>query len=273
MILYLRDDLARAWAGDDVFSRLRNLPGEIYRHKEGRKTLRFELDGKGYFLKLHLGVGWGEIVKNLIQLRPPVVGAENEWRAIEACRANDIDSLTIAGYGKRGLNPARQQSFLITDELTGVQSLEDYCRRWQQSPPPYAVKKTLVSRVAAIARRFHGAGINHRDFYLCHFLLGGDPETRREAVFSSPIYLIDLHRARIRGRVPRRWLVKDLGALYYSALHCGLNRRDILRFVRIYGGPSAVVSLRRDSRFWHQVRARAERIYRRDFGRAPDFPI
>ena len=32
------------------------------------------------------------------------------------------------------------------------------------------LKRVLVQRIATIARTLHGAGMNHRDFYLCHFL-------------------------------------------------------------------------------------------------------
>ena len=45
MILYLREELARAWVGEDIFRLLDTLPGEVYRDKEGRRTLRFRLGG------------------------------------------------------------------------------------------------------------------------------------------------------------------------------------------------------------------------------------
>ncbi|MEN8261061.1 MAG: lipopolysaccharide core heptose(I) kinase RfaP, partial [Pseudomonadota bacterium] len=48
------------------------LTGEVFRDMPDRKTLRFELGGKGYFIKMHTGVGWGEIFKNLFQGRLPV---------------------------------------------------------------------------------------------------------------------------------------------------------------------------------------------------------
>ena len=49
----------------------------------------------------------------------------------------------------------------------------------------------LVMLLAGIARCMHGAGINHRDFYLCHFHLA------RESLARGPLrcHLIDLHRA------------------------------------------------------------------------------
>ena len=47
-------------------------PADIYRDKEGRKTLRLHLAERSFFLKYHAGIGWLEICKNLLQLRLPV---------------------------------------------------------------------------------------------------------------------------------------------------------------------------------------------------------
>jgi heptose I phosphotransferase len=268
----LRDDIARAWSGQDAFEAARRQQGTVFRDKEGRRTLRFELAGRGYFLKLHQGVGWGEIFKNLLQLRLPVIGASNEYLAIRALEKIPIDTLSVAAYGRRGINPATQLSFLVTDELTGVESLEDFCGRWPSQPPSFALKQALILRLADIARRLHGAGINHRDFYLCHFLLDISAPITAASVTQAPLYLMDLHRAQIRKRVPRRWLIKDLGGLYYSALDIGLRRRDILRFLRAYGGRPLRELLGADLPFWRAVLRRAGQIYRRDHGREPASP-
>lgn len=73
MKLYLEPPLRQA-LGADAFDRLMSLPGERYRDGPGRQTLRVEIGGQAYFLKRHHGVGWREIVKNLVQLRLPVLG-------------------------------------------------------------------------------------------------------------------------------------------------------------------------------------------------------
>lgn len=279
MKLWLRDDLARLWLSPDAgmdldpFVAAQRQQGQIYRDKEGRRTLRFEGARRGYFLKLHQGVGWREIIKNLVQLRLPVVGARNEYKAIRALERIGIDTLAVAGYGEQGLNPAQRLSFLVTDELTNVTSLEDFCRPWPQSSPSPALKRRLIERVARISRDMHGAGINHRDFYLCHFLLNTLTPPTAADIDERPLYLMDLHRAQQRRRVPARWLIKDLGALYYSALDIGLSRRDVLRFMRHYRGRRLPVILPAENDFWREVKARAERIYRRDFGREPVWPL
>jgi len=267
--LFLREDIAAAWRGFDPFAMAQQQQGSIYRDKEGRRTLRFEHNHRGYFLKLHQGVGWREIFKNLMQLRLPVIGATDEYKAILALEKLSIDTLSIAGYGRRGHNPATQLSFLITDELTQIESLEDFCGRWAQQAPTFALKKALILRLADISRRVHAAGINHRDYYLCHFLLDTSTPVSAANLDDHRLYLMDLHRAQIRARVPQRWLIKDLGALYFSALHIGLTKRDIFRFMRAYRQQPLRQLLNAEKSFWSAVLRRAGQIYRRDHGHAP----
>jgi len=240
-------------------------PEDILRSKEGRKTLRFHYLGASRFLKLHSGVGWGEIIKNLLQGRLPVLAATNEYRAVMALREIGVDTMSIAAYARRGGNPAAVESMIITDDLVGTISLEDYCADWANAPPAPAILRRLVNKLADSARRMHEAGINHRDFYLCHFHL--DAASLGESRLRC--YLIDLHRAQLRYRTPRRWQVKDLAGLYFSAMDCGLSQRDLLRFVRTYSTGGLRRALDVDARLWRQVTWRAGQLYRKEHGREP----
>ena len=73
--------------------------------------------------------------------------------------------MTAAGYGRRGFNPAKQLSFLITDELTDTLSFEDLCAKWPSQPCGFALKQALITQLAEIARTLHQNGVNHRDFW------------------------------------------------------------------------------------------------------------
>lgn len=229
--LVLDEPWRSLWAGKDPFVAVEALEGEVFRELEGRRTLRTEVAGRGYFVKIHHGIGWAEMLKNLLSLRLPVLGAQNEWRAIQRLRELGVDSMRAVAYGQRGHNPARRRSFLVTEELAPTVSLEDYSLDWAVRPPPVRLKRVLITRVAEMARRMHAGGVNHRDFYICHFLLHLDPPPTAERLRLS---LIDLHRAQVRARTPRRWRDKDLAALYFSALDIGLTSRDLLRFVAAY---------------------------------------
>ena len=269
MILHLEKEIADAWAGDDPFVRAQQQQGEVFREKEGRRTLRFSLGEKHYFLKLHQGIGWGEIFKNLLQLRLPVIGASNEWLAIKKLHQLGVHTMTMVGYGRRGFNPAKRLSFLITDELANTASLAELCATWQRNPPGFALKQALIRQVAEIARIMHENGVNHRDFYLCHFLADLSADISCD---NLRLYVIDLHRAQIRGKTPLRWIVKDLGGLYFSALDMGLTSRDVLRFMRIYRRKNTR-QLMNERPFWSQVTRRARHNYRRFFGREAALPM
>ncbi len=243
----------------------RAAPDTIFRCREGRVTLRFHTGDASYFLKLHRGVGWGEILKNLLQLRLPVLGAENEFRAVQALTRLGVDTMTVAAYASAGVNPARRHSMIVTEDLVGTISLEDYCADWATAPPAPALRWRLIDKLADSARRMHGAGINHRDFYLCHFHL--DPASLNQPELRC--HLIDLHRAQLRSTIPRRWRVKDLAGLYFSALDCGLTRRDLLRFMSRYSDGGLRRALGPDTDLWQAVERRALALYRKDHGREP----
>lgn len=267
----MRDELRLAppfdtlWAGQDAFAVVDQLDGEVFRELDGRRTFRTEVEGRGYFVKIHRGVGWGEIVKNLISLRLPVLGAGNEWRAIRRLEELGVDTMRAVAYGRRGANPAREHSFIVTEELAPTVSLEDFCRDWPTQPPAPALKRALIRRVAAMVGAMHRGGVNHRDCYLCHFLLHLDPAPTAVALKLS---VIDLHRAQIRGQTPRRWRDKDLAGLYFSALEIGLTQRDRLRFLRDYFGRPLHEVLRDEQALIAHLNAEGERLlakYRRKY--------
>ena len=66
MKLMLAEPFKSLWAGRDAFTEVEGLQGEVYRELEARRTLRTEVNGNGFFVKIHRGIGWGEIFKNLL---------------------------------------------------------------------------------------------------------------------------------------------------------------------------------------------------------------
>ena len=259
-IVHLGEPFRSLWAGRDPFVAVEELKGEVFRELEARRTLRTEVAGRGFFVKIHRGVGWGEIVKNLLCLRLPILGAGNEWQAIKRLEQLGVDTMRGVAFGQRGGNPAKQHSFIVTEELTPTISLEDYCRDWPTNPPPLAMKRALLQRVADMARRMHDGGVNHRDFYICHFLLHLDPAPTPGNLKLS---LIDLHRAQIRDKTPRRWRDKDLAALHFSALNIGLTRRDIFRFLTLYFDRPLRRVLKEESRLLAYLESQADRLQAR----------
>jgi heptose I phosphotransferase len=118
----------------------------------------------------------------------------------------------------------------------------------------------IIHRVATMVRKMHQAGVNHRDCYICHFLLhlpfDGDEQHLK-------ISVIDLHRAQMRAHVPTRWRDKDLIGLYFSSLNIGLTQRDIWRFLTIYFAASPRKIVQQEAGLLAKAQARAEKIRER----------
>lgn len=267
---FLSDHLKDYFEGDtdneDLFTLVDQLRGEVFRKIDDRRTIKVRIGTAAYFAKIHQGVGWVEILKNLMQGRLPVLGARNEWLALCALRNAGVRSMTPVLFCERGLNPATRQSAILTESLESKVTLEDF------ETTESDLKRNLIAEVATMARKMHQAGINHRDFYLCHFLLDLPlVEDRDDAPGAPPVlHLIDLHRAQIRQNVPRRWIVKDLGSLLFSAFEKNLTKRDLLRFVRVYSGSPLREVLVTDPEFWDDVIARAIKLWRQDHDSLPN---
>jgi hypothetical protein len=236
-----------------LFQQIMELRGDVYRELENRRTQRVTLNHKNYFLKQHFGTGWKEIFKNLIQGKLPVVSAKNEWMALKRMQELNISVPLISGYGCEGFNPATRQSFLLTHEIPSTISLEDACKNWKTQSPDCKTKRALITEVARIARVMHENGVNHRDFYLCHFLLDSN----------AKLSVIDWHRAQIRKTVPERWIIKDLAGLYFSSKDAGLTRRDLLRFIKEYRKKPLKETLRKEKTFWQRITERGNQLYQR----------
>ncbi|SUX37039.1 Lipopolysaccharide core heptose(I) kinase rfaP [Cedecea davisae] len=190
----------------------------------------------------------------------PVLGADREWKAIHRLKALDVDTMQGVGFGEKGLNPINKTSFIITEDLTPTISLEDYCADWATNPPDVKVKRMLIGRVAAMVRKMHGGGVNHRDCYICHFLLHL-PFDGQES--DLKISVIDLHRAQIRSKAPLRWRDKDLIGLYFSSMNIGLTQRDIWRFMRVYFDRPLREIVSQESALLARAEAKAEKIRER----------
>ncbi|MBT5723539.1 MAG: lipopolysaccharide core heptose(I) kinase RfaP, partial [Gammaproteobacteria bacterium] len=72
---YLADHLKGYFEGEDLFTLVDRLHGEVFREIDDRRTIKVRIGNSGYFAKIHRGVGWVEIMKNLLQGRLPVLGA------------------------------------------------------------------------------------------------------------------------------------------------------------------------------------------------------
>jgi len=191
--------------------------GEVAKNlRRDRTTLRINLrnppgEANSFYLKRHLSPPWKEYVKPLLRFRRPIVGARNEWHAIQEFHRAGIPTMVPVAFGECGT-----ESFLLTEAIDGCAKLSEWMQR-QFGDDCSAAQKAddgetaaVVDAVARLARRMHSAGLHHQDFYLTHLLLPTDDA-------DGSIYVIDLGRARRVRRLSSHWIVKDLAQLNYSA--------------------------------------------------------
>ena len=146
--MFLDPELKALFADKDVFDTVFAIEGEVFRNVKNRKTMRFQFNNRNYFVKIHRGVGWKEIFKCLSMGKKPVLGAENEFEAIRLLEKLGVPTMKCRAFAKRGSNPAKQESFIITDELQNKIPLEDFCKDWKANPPPEKLKHEIIDRLA-----------------------------------------------------------------------------------------------------------------------------
>jgi hypothetical protein len=233
----------------DIFTSIMDLAGDSKRFIDRRQTIRIEIDGAGYFLKKHKGVGWGEIFKNLSSLKRPTLGARTEWEGIQTLEALGISTLSPVAFGERGTNPAEIHSFLMTRELEGMVKLSVIHEKFEtlSEAQTQLIRHELILAVAKVAKRFHEAGCVHADFYLCHFMVKDRDWSQFKAGAPLDLHLIDLHRMRQYPKIPASKQVKEIGALFYSATHLKLTKDEQDLFIQNYENAST------DPQLWEQV--------------------
>lgn len=251
---FIREDVA-PFLADDPVRRAWAMQGEVVRDVAGRQTLRVKLGGAVYYLKRHQGVGLTEILKNWLVGKRPIVGARNEYEACRHLEARGLTAPRVAAFAEDAAPAPARASFVLTEELAGYEDLKVKTLRWLEVAPTPIEKRRLLMRVADFARRFHEAGLVHRDFYLCHLLEHPDADLE--------LGVLDLHRALIFEEIPRHWRLKDLAALLYSSLDLPVSRLSWLRFVRVYTGRPLKEVFAEDGAFWQDVYTRALKLYRK----------
>ncbi len=251
-ILFVPDKIKLHLQGD-AFEALMQMHGKAFRDVPGRKTIQFDLGGKSYFIKQHFGVGWAEIFKNLISFKKPILSAMTEVSAIQKLDEIGIRTTPLVAYGQRGCSPASMHSFVMTEDLGDIVTLEDVCSAWLEIPLNNDTKQAVLQTLAQLAAKLHSAGLCHRDFYLCHFVFKKvDLDFENISLDNLNLYLIDLHRM-LQGQQPNNSAVmKDIAGLYFSMQQIGLGAEDWAIFKQYY--------LPQSASFWAQAEARSEAL-------------
>lgn len=197
--------------------------------QRGRTVTYLQLGDKAFYLKRNT-FNWIEFVKTIVHLQRPPRNALGEWNNILAVKRLGIPTVNAVAMGEKTILGLELASFIITEELYGAESLEKIIERELSGKLTQAKRRwkySIIRNVARVAHSLHANGMCHQDFYLGHFFLDS----------KNTLYLIDLQRVLHWKGVPKRYVIKDLGQLGYSADFTGhISRTDRMRFFLEYLG-------------------------------------
>ena len=242
---------------------------DVLRRRDGRANavLRIEIDGRtvNFFLKRHDPVSLRQGVFQFLRERRVLSPGMRECRNVEILRRLGIRSVPVVAAGEDVKPFWQRRSYFLSRELEGAMPLDDYLRALAPAEKAckaeaFRLKRSIIGRVARIARRFHVHGCHHQDFYLNHFFIRPAGEDAGPDADPFELFLIDLQRMRRMRRLRGRWIIKDLGQLNYSADRAALSRADRLRFLLAYLDVSLLDSSNR--RFLRRILAKTGRIAR-----------
>ncbi len=215
---------------DGVPAVMASQSGLLMRRKDDRENWRIDLtddDGRPRvaYLKKHR-TGPPHLLTRLLGTRSD---GRIEAEQIAALEAAGIPTMTCIAYGEQTRGNGTRESCLLTEELTGFEQLDEFFpKRFPDGDvSDAALRKRLIDDVADVARTFHAARFNHRDFYTCHYFI------RETDDGTFDVRLIDLQRVERRRFFRGRWLVKDLAQLAYSVPRA-LSIREQMRFAKQY---------------------------------------
>ena len=183
------------------------------------------------YLKRHRGFEIKEALKLLMARTPFKTSGRREWDNLLRLEALGIKTPRPVAFGERRFLGLERRSFIITEAIHGGRPLDEYIReRFSRGASLEALleKRALLWDLGETVRRLHQAGLTHMDLYLNHFFVRETDEGDKE------IFLIDLQRMAKRWLFKRRWIVKDLAALLYSARRLPLSMTDFARFFTAY---------------------------------------
>ncbi len=233
--------------------------GVLVREAGTRTTHRIEGPRSVFFLKRHRGL-------SMMQRFWPIRNTNSsparlEWDNHLIMRRSGFDVPDPVAMGETHANfsiPA--ESFLITREVPGpsldkvlVHGLPGQIGRRDQK-----LVQSVIRDLSGLVRRLHSAGFYHKDLYLQHLIVKDDPRWGRP-------YMVDLQRVEQKFPPHRRWLIKDIAALHYSA-PASFSKADRLRFLLQYLGKTRVDPLTR--KWISEVQARVTRMK----GHTPAYP-
>lgn len=233
--------------------------GEIMRSVPGRSTTCIELrtfsgGPQIAYLKRYERDYLGNSQRLLRRLGWPAAGDEalHEWNALWQLRSAGFCTAQPLAAGQMTEQGCVTRSFLLTAEIEGGIAAHEFSKTL--SPRR---RRQLALSIATLTGDFIRAGFAHRDYYLSHIFVVEKP-----GPVPWDLYLIDLQRVFRPRWLAIRWMIKDLGALAYTARLVGWSRPDLSAFYHACFQRQRLTG--RDKMVIHQVARRVAALQRRN---------
>jgi len=194
-------------------------------------------------------------LKNWLSARGKRSCALLEFVASSRLTAFGINTPKTICYGEQWGSFFEKRSFIITQEIPGATSLERRlpdCFTGRPARRNLKPRRDFTARLADFIKDFHKTNYRHRDLYFAHIFYNDD----------GRFYLIDLARAFEPIILSRRFQVKDIAQIHYSAPGRYFSKTDRLRFYLRYVGRGRLMS--EDKMFVRKVVSKARRMARHD---------
>jgi len=209
--------------------------------------------------------------------RPPVLVQLRNWlsqhnrKSCALCELEAVNKLAAAGintpkvisYGEQWGTLLEKRSFIITEKIPDAESLERKlpdCFNVPATTENLMLRRNFIVQSAVFIKKFHETNYRHRDLYLSHIFYSD----------TGKFYLIDL--ARVFGPIVlrRRFQIKDIAQVYYSAPGKHFSKTDRLRFYMAYAGQRKLT--KKDKIFIRKVINKAKRMALHDIKHGRDVP-
>lgn len=187
-----------------------------------------------------------------------------DFRSSDELAASGINTPKTLFYGEQWGTFFEKRSFIITDKIPNAESLERKLPDFFDGPTTIEklrLRRSFIAELAGFVKKFHETGYCHRDLYFSHIFYSD----------SGDFYLIDLARAFKPSIRRRRFRIKDIAQVYYSAPARHFSRTDRLRFYITYTARHKLTG--KDKVFIRKVINRTRRMARHDMKHGRPVPF
>jgi heptosyltransferase-2 len=188
----------------------------------------------------------------------------HEFETAEILSLLGVKTPKTVAYGTQWGAFFEKRSFIITEKIPDAEALERKLPEYFQDQATIEnlkLRRGFIARLASFIKKFHETNYCHRDLYLSHIFYNDNGD----------FYLIDLARAFKPIIFSRRFQIKDIAQIYYSAPGMYFSKTDRMRFFLNYTGHSKLTGP--DKTFIRKVINKAKQMAQHDNKRGRKAPF